>query len=139
MSSQIINNYITTPTSPNPYIFRKLNNLDKAKLLQKEHNNWTQLYHKTLWGIEAMIDVQKQVKDMMKMAEEMAEEMNTIITEMEETILKASKNNQIMNTTNILGILEDLWSLIQSDMENWVYQVQQMLANELDEYKGWGN
>ena len=75
----------------------------------------------------------------MKMAEEMAEEMNTIITEMEETILKASKNNQIMNTTNILGILEDLWSLIQSDMENWVYQVQQMLANELDEYKGWGN
>ena len=55
-----------------------------------------------------MIAVQKQVKDMMKMAEEMAEEMNTIITEMEETILKASKNNQIMNTTNILGILEDL-------------------------------
>ena len=51
-----------------------------------------------------MIDIQKQVKDMMKMAEET----NTTITEMEGTILKSSKNNQIMNTTNILGISEDL-------------------------------
>jgi len=39
MSSQIINNYITAPTSPNPYISRKLNNLDEAKLLQKERND----------------------------------------------------------------------------------------------------
>jgi len=36
------------------------------------------------------------------------EETNTMITEMEGTILKASKNNQIINTTNILGISEDL-------------------------------
>ena len=48
----------------------------------------------------------------------MAEEMNTIITEIEGMILKASKNNRIMNATNILGISEDLRSLIQSDMEN---------------------
>ena len=82
-----------------------------------------------------MIDVQKQVKDMMKMAEEM----NTMITKIKGMILKASKNNYIMNTINILGISEDLWSLIQSDMENQAYQVQQMLANKLDEYKGWGN
>ena len=41
-----------------------------------------------------------------------------------------------MNATNILGILKDLWTLIQSNMENQVYQIQQMLANELDEYKG---
>jgi len=106
MSSQNINNYVTVPTSPNPYISRKLNNSDEAKLLQKECNNWTQLYlyYKTLQGIEAIIDVQKQVKDMMKMAEEM----NTTITEIEGTILKASKNNWIMNATNILGISEDL-------------------------------
>jgi len=50
-----------------------------------------------------MIDVQKQIKDMMKTAEEMS----TIIIEMEEMILKASKNNWIMNATNILEILED--------------------------------
>ena len=51
-----------------------------------------------------MIDVQKQVKDMMKMAEEM----NTMITKIKGMILKASKNNYIMNTINILGISEDL-------------------------------
>ena len=54
--------------------------------------------------LEAMIDVQRQVRDIMKMAEEV----NTTITEMEETILKASINNRIMNTTNILRISEDL-------------------------------
>jgi len=37
MSSQISNNnnYATTPTSPNPYISRKLNNMDQAQHLQK--------------------------------------------------------------------------------------------------------
>jgi len=41
-----------------------------------------------------------------------AEETNTTITEMEDTILKASINNRTTNTTNILEILEDLWYLI---------------------------
>jgi len=36
---------------------------------------------------------------------------------------------------NILGISENLWYLIQSNIEDWVYQVQQMLADKLDEYK----
>ena len=55
-----------------------------------------------------MIDVQKQVREMMKMVEEV----NIMITEMEETILKTSINNRMMNATNILGILEDLRNLI---------------------------
>jgi len=50
-----------------------------------------------------MIDIQKQVWNMMKIAEET----NMTITEMEEIILQASINNQTMNATNILGIL--LW------------------------------
>ena len=57
-----------------------------------------------LKGIETMIDVQKMVKDMMKIAEEV----NTTITEIEGNILKASINNQTINVMNILGILEDL-------------------------------
>jgi len=44
------------------------------------------------------------MKDMMKIAEET----NMTIIEMEGTILKASINNRTMNTTNILGISEDL-------------------------------
>ena len=41
-----------------------------------------------------------------------------------------------MNTMNILGISEDLQNLIQCDMENQTYQIQRMLADELDAYKG---
>ena len=37
---------------------------------------------------------------------------------MEDTILKASINNQVINITNITGVSEDLRYLIQSDMEN---------------------
>jgi len=61
-----------------------------------------------------MIDIQKQVKDMMKIVAET----NTMITEMEDTILKASINNRVTNMTNITGISEDLRYLIQSDIEN---------------------
>ena len=105
MSSQITNNnYMTTSTSPNPYIIRKLNNMDKARLLKKKHDDWSQLYHKTLKELEVIINIQRQVKDMMKIAEKM----NMTITEMEETILKVSINNRMTNITNILGISEDL-------------------------------
>jgi len=64
-----------------------------------------------------------------------AEKANTTITEMEKTILKASINNRIMNTMNILGISEDLQNLIQYNMENQMYQIQRILADELDIYK----
>ena len=48
----------------------------------------------------------------------MAEEANMTVTEMEGTILKMSINNWVTNTTNILGILEDLQYLVQSNMED---------------------
>ena len=48
----------------------------------------------------------------------MVEETNTMIMEMDENILKTSVNNQIINATNILSISEDLWTLIQSVIEN---------------------
>ena len=64
-----------------------------------------------------MIDVQRQVRDMMKIAAET----NTIIMEMEDTILKASTNNWVINAMNITGVSEDLQYLIQSDMENQIF------------------
>ena len=82
--------------------------------MKKERNDWMKMYYKTLKGLEAIIDVQKQVRDMMKIAAET----NTTIIEMEDTILKASTNNQVINTTNITGVSENLQYLIQSDMEN---------------------
>jgi len=60
--------------------------------------------------------MQKQVKNMMKIATET----NTMITKMEDTILKTSINNRVINMTNITVVSEDLRYLIQSDMENRV-------------------
>ena len=60
------NNYIIASTSPNLYITRKLNNMDEAKAFKEEQDDWTRLYYKMLKGLEMMIDVQKQVWDMMK-------------------------------------------------------------------------
>ena len=62
-------------------------------------------------------------------------ETNTTITEMEGTILKASNNHWTLNIANIFSISKDLWKLVQSDIKNRAYQVQRLLADELDEYK----
>jgi len=78
--------------------------MEEARMMKEERNDWTKMYHKMLKGLEAMIDVQKQVKDIMKIAMET----NTMVTEMEDTILKASINNRVLNATNIAGVSEDL-------------------------------
>ncbi len=72
--------------------------------MKKEREDWLRLYHKTLKGIKAMIDVQRMVKDMKKMVEET----NMTITKMERMILMASINNWTVNATNITQISEDL-------------------------------
>ena len=129
------NTFVTAPTSPNPYISRKLNNMDQAQVMKREREDWTRVYHKTLKEIEAMIDVQRMLKDMKKIVEETS----TTVAEMEGTILVASINNWTMNTMNITQIAEDLRYLVQSDMDKRALQVQKMLADKLDYYKGRGN
>ena len=87
--------------------------------MKKEREDWTRLYHKTLKGIETMIDVQRMVKDIKRMAKEA----NTTITEMEGSILMASINNRTMNTTNIAQISKDLQYLVQSDIDEQTFQI----------------
>ena len=94
--------------------------MDQAQVMKRERENWTRSYHKTLKGIEAMIDVQRMLKDMKKIAEETS----TTVTEMEGTILSASINNRTMNATNITQISEDLWYLIQSNMDDRALEIQ---------------
>ena len=91
MSFQTTNNntFATAPTSPNPYVSWKLNNMDQAQVMKREREDWTRLYHKTLKGLETMIDVQRMAKDI----ERLAEETNTTLTEIEGTVLMASTNN----------------------------------------------
>ena len=50
-----------------------------------------------------MIDVQRMVKDIKRMAKEA----NTILTEIKGLVLTASINNRTTNTTNIAQISED--------------------------------
>ena len=103
--------------------------------MKKERENSVRLYQKILKRLETMIDVQKMVKNIKKLMEEA----NMMLTEVEGTILAASINNQIVNATNIVGISEDLQYIVQSNMEDQVFQTQRMLADELDAYKGKGN
>jgi len=51
--------YLTAPTLPNLYMTRKLNNMNEAKMIKKERNNWTKIYYKILKRLETMIDVQR--------------------------------------------------------------------------------
>ena len=81
--------FTTAPTSSNPYVSKRLNNMEEVSLFKKECNNWTRIYYKLLQDIETMIDIQKQVQDIIKLAEET----NTTIMEMKGTILKASNNH----------------------------------------------
>jgi len=69
----------------------------------------------------------------------MAEKANTTITEIEGAILMVSINNRTMNTINIAKISEDLRYIVQSDIEERIFQIQRILADELDRYRGRGN
>jgi len=137
MSFNTVNNntFAMAPTSPNPYVSQKINNMDQAQVMKREQEDWTRLYHKTLKGLETMINVQRMAKDIKKLAEEA----NTTLTEMEGMVLTASINNRVMNITNITQISEDLRYLVQSDMDEQAFQIQRMLADEIDCYKGKGN
>jgi len=102
--------------------------MDQAQVMKKEREDWERTYHKTLKGLEVMIDIQRIMKDMKKLAEEIS----TTVVEMEGTILMASINNRTTNATNITQMVEDLRYLIQSDMDGKAFQIQRMLADELD-------
>ena len=66
-----------------------------------------------------MIDVQRMVKDIKRIAKKA----NTTITKMEGSILMASINNRTMNTTNITQISEDLQYLVQSNIDEQMFQI----------------
>ena len=91
--------------------------MDEAQVMKKEREDWTKTYHKTLKGLEVMINIQKMMKDIKKIAGKA----NMTIKEMEGFILSASISNQTMNATNISGILEDLRYLVQSNMEDQAF------------------
>jgi len=93
--------------------------MDQAQVIKREREDWERTYHKTLKGLEAMIDIQRIMKNMKKLAEETS----TTVVEMEGTILIASINNWTTNATNIIQMAKDLQYLIQSNMDNRAFQI----------------
>ena len=63
--------------------------MDQAQVMKREREDWTRLYYKILKGLKMMIDIQRMVKDIKKLAEEA----NTMIMEVKGSILTASINN----------------------------------------------
>ena len=61
-----------------------------------------------------MVDMQSQLQNIIKLAEEA----NTQIVEIEIMILQASYNYQTQIVGDIFSISEDLQNIIQSDMKN---------------------
>ena len=57
--------------------------------MKRKREDLLRLYHKTLKGLETMIDIQRMVKDIKKLVEED----NTMITEVEGLILITNINN----------------------------------------------
>ena len=57
--------------------------------MKREREDWSRLYYKTLKGLKMMIDIQRMVKDI----KTLAEEANTLIMEVEGSILTVSINN----------------------------------------------
>ena len=71
--------------------------MDQAQVMKREREDWSRMYHKTLKGLETMIDIQRMVKDIKKLVEEV----NMTIIKVEGSVLTASINNRVMNATNI--------------------------------------
>ena len=66
----MVQQFITTPTSPNLYVICTLNNMNLVKTINNEKKNWTKKYHKIIQGIERMVNVQIQLQNIVKLAEE---------------------------------------------------------------------
>ena len=89
-------------------------------------------YHKIIWEIEQIVNIQAQLQNIIRLAEEA----NIQIAEIETTILQASDNYWTQTVRDIFSISEDLQNIVQSDMKNQVYHIQKLLVDELDNCKG---
>jgi len=65
--------------------------MELVKTMNNERKDWMKKYHKIIQGIERIVNVQLQFKNIIKLAEEA----NTQIAEIETTILQVSNNYQI--------------------------------------------
>ena len=61
--------FTTTSTSPNPYITHTINNLTLINFLTNKKKDWTKKYHRVIYKIEIIADIQIQLQNIIKLAE----------------------------------------------------------------------
>ena len=81
--NQTAQQFITAPTSPNPYVTHTLNNMNLVKTINEEKKDWMKKYHKIIQEIKRMVNVQMQLQNIVKLVEEA----NIQIAEIESKIL----------------------------------------------------
>ena len=57
----VVQQFTTTPTFPNPYITCTLNNMELVKMINNKRKDWIKKYHKIIWEIERIVDIQLQL------------------------------------------------------------------------------
>ena len=129
---QIAHQFITTPTSPNPYASHTINNINLITTLNNDRKDQIKKYYKIIQRIEIMADIQCQLQNIITLVDVA----NTQLAEIETTILQVSDVYGIQIASNIFSISEDLQDIIQGNMKTQVYHIQSLLANKLDRYKG---
>ena len=61
--------FTTAPTFPNLYTACTVNNINLIITLNKEKKDWTKRYHKIIWELEMMEDIQLQTQSLVKLAD----------------------------------------------------------------------
>ena len=84
---QMAQQFTTAPTSPNPYVYQTINNMDLIITLNNNKKDWMKKYHKIIQGNETMADIQLQLQNIIKLAKVA----NMQLAEIKITILQASE------------------------------------------------
>jgi len=87
-------------------------------------------YHKIIWGLETIADIQLQLQNIVKLADTMKNQ----LTYIENTLLQASKDHKIQIDKNTYSISKELWNIIHEEMEYQVHHIQVLLADKLNHY-----
>lgn len=92
------------PTSPNLYIFHTVNNMDLIATLNNKRKDWTKKYHKIIWKIKTMVDIQLQLQNIVKLAKVA----NMQLTKIKMMIVQASGVYKTQTARDIFSISKDL-------------------------------
>ena len=84
-------NYATFSSSPNPYIPWMINNLSLIITLNQEKKDWMKKYHKIIWRLEIIADIQIQIQDLIKLANAVNNQLANIGT----VLLQASETHKM--------------------------------------------